>query len=40
MVWNINNPPVIVYNAVKELVVFAALSNLPKSQAQTVHIGV
>ena len=40
MFWNINNPPVIIYNVVKELAVLAASSNSPKTQAQTLKIGV
>ena len=34
------NPPVIVYNAVQELVALAADGNVPKTQAQIFAIGV
>ena len=40
MVSNLNSPPIIVYNAVKELVSLAKAGNFPKTQAQIVNIGV
>ena len=40
MVCNINGTPVIVYNAIKELVALATEGNVPKTQAQIVNIGV
>ena len=40
MVWNLNDPPIIVYNAVKELVSLELSCNIPKTQAQIVTIGV
>ena len=40
MVWNLNDPPIIVYNTVEELVDLAAAGNLPKTKAQIVTIGV
>ena len=40
MVWKLNDPPIIVYNTVEELVDLAAAGNLPKTKAQIVTIGV
>ena len=40
MVWNLNDPPVIVYNAVDKLVALAEAGNIPKTQAQILTIGV
>ena len=40
LVWNLNNSPVILYNAVKELVDLSASDNFPKTQAQIINIGV
>ena len=40
MVWNLNDPPVIVYIAVEELVALAEAGNVLKIQDQSVTIGV
>ena len=40
MVCNLNNPTVIVYNAVEELVDSVREGNVPKTQAQIFSIGV
>ena len=40
MIWNLSNPPLILYNSVKELVDLAASGNVPKTQSQIVTIGV
>ena len=40
MVCNLNNPTVIVYNAVEELVDSVRAGNVPKTQAQIFSIGV
>ena len=40
MVWNLNNPPVIVYITVRELVNLATEGNVSKTQDQIVTIGV
>ena len=40
MVWNLNNPPVIVYITVRELVDLTTEGNVSKTQDQIVTIGV
>ena len=40
LVWNLNNFPVILYNAVKELVDLSAAGNFPKTQAQIANFTV
>ena len=40
MFWNLNDTPVVVYNAGEELVDLSAAGNFPKTQAQIVNIGV
>ena len=40
MVWNLNDPLVIDYRVVKELLVLSAAGNVPKIQDQIVTIGV
>ena len=40
MVWNLNDPPVIVYIAVEELVALAEAGNVLKIKDQIVTIGV
>ena len=40
MVWNLNVPPIIFYNAVEELVALSKAGNVPKEKAQNVNIGV
>ena len=37
MVWNFNNPNVIVYNAVEELVYLAAAGNVPQKISNCHH---
>ena len=39
MVWNLNNPPVIFYNTVKELVVLSKVGNVTKTQDLIFNIG-
>ena len=40
MVCNLNYTPVIVYNAVEELLALTAAGNVPNKQAQIISIGV
>ena len=40
MVWNLNNLPIISYNAVTELVSLDKAGNVPNTQAQIFNIGV
>ena len=40
IVWNIIINPAIVYNTVEELVYLSKANNFPKTQAQTIKIGV
>ena len=40
MVWNLNDPPVVIYRSFKELLALSAAGNDPKIQDQIVTIDV
>ena len=40
MIWNLNDPPVIVYNAAEEFVALAKTVNVPNTQAKIINTGV
>ena len=40
MVYNVSNPPVVIYNAIEDLSNITVAANLKKSQQQIINYGV